>query len=519
MKARFAHMKKRAEDGVVLVWYVLCLSILLLMVGFAVDLGNWYLQAEKLQRAADAAALAGVANMPDEAKAIATATETLAKNQYVQTSAVTFTITPKAPNKLRVEVKDDYVKSYFISSALDHISIKRWANAEFRKPLPMGSPFNVIGTGNLSMTGAIATEKMNYWGAVNGWCAAKEDVDLYLSRFDANYGGGTANCPFTVYNKDYRPLGYDYAVKIPASANLGTVTIRAYDAGYAQGRTGPLGKSPDAFLGDLTKTDRTTQLTTYFTVFDTKETHNKDDDVVVASKTFDSASLPTCSVGNWCDLYSVVTTSQEKTYRVHVHTKEGELMSWGANAYSLWVKSSKLTNDTCDKRTLARCPQVHALDALSVYTNIATTTSISFYLADIDKSFAGRSLSVSLWDPGEGAYSVQLHAPNNTARTFKWSAVPNYADGSLNGVTDTLIVNGTGPQPYPTTRGTNKFNDRLVNMTTVVPVDYPNYIPPSGSTWWKVNYKVLSGSVPTDRTTWLARVDDTTAVHLTRGEP
>src|SRR5690606_25152252 len=51
--------RNRRERGVVLVWFTLLLVAILAFVGFAIDLSNWWYQAQKLQRAADAGAHAG----------------------------------------------------------------------------------------------------------------------------------------------------------------------------------------------------------------------------------------------------------------------------------------------------------------------------------------------------------------------------------------------------------------------------------------------------------------------------
>ena len=55
--------KSRRERGVVLVWFALMLVVLMGFAGLAVDLSNWWLQAERLQRAAASGAPAGVVNV------------------------------------------------------------------------------------------------------------------------------------------------------------------------------------------------------------------------------------------------------------------------------------------------------------------------------------------------------------------------------------------------------------------------------------------------------------------------
>lgn len=66
------HLATRNERGVTLIWAATMLVLLLGASAFATDLGWIYLNGARLQRAADAAALAGVVNLPafvDEAEA------------------------------------------------------------------------------------------------------------------------------------------------------------------------------------------------------------------------------------------------------------------------------------------------------------------------------------------------------------------------------------------------------------------------------------------------------------------
>ena len=84
-----------------LVWFALMLVMLIGFAGFAVDVSNWWLQAERLQRAADAGAHAGVVFLPaDLPTARTTARSEIAKNGYRTTGATpdaTATITQE-PN-------------------------------------------------------------------------------------------------------------------------------------------------------------------------------------------------------------------------------------------------------------------------------------------------------------------------------------------------------------------------------------------------------------------------------------
>ena len=66
-----------------MVWFALTLLTMVLFAGFAVDVSNWYFQAERIQRAADAGAHSGVIFLPaDLPQATTVATGTVAKNGY-----------------------------------------------------------------------------------------------------------------------------------------------------------------------------------------------------------------------------------------------------------------------------------------------------------------------------------------------------------------------------------------------------------------------------------------------------
>ena len=66
-----------------MVWLALTLLTMVLFAGFAVDISNWYLQAERIQRAADSGAHAGVIFLPgDLPTATTTARGVVAKNGY-----------------------------------------------------------------------------------------------------------------------------------------------------------------------------------------------------------------------------------------------------------------------------------------------------------------------------------------------------------------------------------------------------------------------------------------------------
>ena len=112
-KTRFNQVKTRSEHGFVLVF--MCLSIVTLtgVAGMAVDLGNWYFNADKVQKAADAAALAGAPSLPNNRPAaFAAARQTLEENGFTDSHIYDASTTPTDP--VSPNSTDPYTRSAYI---------------------------------------------------------------------------------------------------------------------------------------------------------------------------------------------------------------------------------------------------------------------------------------------------------------------------------------------------------------------------------------------------------------------
>ena len=104
----------KGERGYVLIMSALLMLPLLAFAGFAVDIGSWYMYANRMQRAADAAALAGVVWMPNDDKAEQVAKETAKANGFDDAAAdIVVTVTPVGNRRLRVNITDTSVDMYF----------------------------------------------------------------------------------------------------------------------------------------------------------------------------------------------------------------------------------------------------------------------------------------------------------------------------------------------------------------------------------------------------------------------
>lgn len=220
----------------VLVWFSLMLIALLSFVGFAIDLSNWWIQASKIQRAADAGAHAGVVYLPaDLPSATTTARAEVAKNGYRSSgsdlNATVAVHQEPNPNRLRVSVTSD-VETFFVSIfGIDEVTLTREAVAEYVMPVPMGSPENRLGN----------DPEIGYnpqlWSMVGGPKSYKHWGDRYQSKVcrsgggynESNCGGGAV--PGT-NNDDYATEGYLYAIDVTSPVPGEPLKIQIYDPAF-----------------------------------------------------------------------------------------------------------------------------------------------------------------------------------------------------------------------------------------------------------------------------------------------
>src|SRR5690606_33190611 len=110
--------------------------------GLAIDVANWWFTAQRVQRAADSAALAGVVHMPDDIdEARSTAADIATRNGYTHGAGSTI-VSEEAdrPSQLRVTITTS-TKNFFAGIVgLDSTTITRTAVADYTGSVPMGSP-------------------------------------------------------------------------------------------------------------------------------------------------------------------------------------------------------------------------------------------------------------------------------------------------------------------------------------------------------------------------------------------
>lgn len=524
--------RRARDDGYVLALFALILLPMLAITGFAVDLGSWYARASTVQQAADAAALAGVQDLPNLPAATATARSVAAQNGFtngVNGISVTVVQVPDPTAKLKVTISDAQVQQFFTKPFRNNVSIERTGTAQYLKPISMGSPKNFLGTGTQAMQSGYTD---NFWLAASGGCASKENGDRILAQTDANYnsssnpasGAGWARCTGTntITNTEYDPNGYFYAVDLP-QAYSGSVNVDVYDPGLCT----------SGGTGDSTSNS----FTTTFQMRDNSSFDPLSTGLLGTAKAYSTGG----SSCGWQTLYTL-NNPTAGTYYVQVTTSGGSgTAQHGSNAFGMRARLgstfSACTSDTNEAVTgltyNAACPNVHGYGNLGVYAN-ASGGQAQFYLAQIGPDYNNKKMDIQLFDPGEGSRAMQILDPNNNPVDFSWevrcydlSSSP-CSDGTVSpvggfsGSSSSLTIPGPSSttlnvpkaldlwgntqsgspwnaQPGSWRGSTSKYSDRLVVLTVQLPADINASF--GGRQWYKIKYYADTGSV-TDRTTW-----------------
>lgn len=242
----------RGEDGYIAILVaMLCAAVMLPLCAISVDVARWYVEIERVQNAADAAALAGVTFLPDDfASATATAVSVAGRNGYPNSGNTTVTTAVGAkPTQLVVTVTSRIPNAFAASFNKAWTTVSRSATADYNGPAPMGSPCNAFGNeppGAVSSSvddrgpsssvivpppgGATCSSNPQFWGAVAGPNTPKGNGDAHMTRA---CGPSTDGCTGTT-NDDFDPRGYFYVVRVGAAAKNTPVTLQIYDPAWVE---------------------------------------------------------------------------------------------------------------------------------------------------------------------------------------------------------------------------------------------------------------------------------------------
>ena len=507
----------REQRGQTLVIVALMLVPLLGFTGLVSDVAWYEVNLMRIQRAADAAALAGVVYLPNNVAGAQTAAQQEAsKNGYTNgAGGVTITATPEALNNriLGVAVSAP-VRSWFARLlGVTQFNARRTARAEFVLPVPMGSPedyygINVVcrntdtspncpqvasaaGVGNLAPLG--------FFGGVEARGTERQNGDAYSTfynnrptpnaGFDANgyqyiveFGPGTVNGSVWLYDPMFCATG------------AGTSSGRRLGAGDNWFTTGGVGITTVYNLLDMNGTPYTladdTLIATSGALFANSNAVDKGP-LYRGNQSYGGGSNGSGSADCQSSPYHnswwrLATGLAEGQYRLQVTTSSGTTSEDAINAFGIQA--------TAASGPSARVYGQSRMEAFIVINN----TSV-FYLAQIEAAHAGKTLEIKLFDPGDISDTVfKIRLP--TTSGFVYPSFTFSATGSGCGAPTT-----GGPTTSLRTSdasGCRFYNNEWVTISVPIPTTYTAPTPPGepGPGWWKIEYNTLGTGQ--DITTW-----------------
>lgn len=474
------------DAGYAVVMTALVLVPLLGFAGFAVDVGAWYSRAAAIQRASDAAALAGVVWQPDFTTAETEARAAAARNGFTHgVDNIQVLVTNQGANQLKVEIIDTDADMFFAGLFLDNVTIGRHAVAEYAEPVPLGSPANVMGFG----TQQIGTEAPSYaWTAMMGHCTHSAYGDLLSLTANDDFGNNNDDCGTRGSNPYHEDGGYEWIIEVPTASN---VDINIWDVGNC--------RNSDRAVNAAQNDDYNTAIR--FTLYEPDNTpltfadNPQYGSSVIGQDQVGCAAWTTLwttdgETGLWLLRTEILDSDDQQLFDDPAGPDEG-----GVNYFSIWA-DSPASGNYCLTFVDPSCPGVYANEWMPVRTEPPSGSAPAiFYLAEIEPQHQNKTLIISLWDPGEGMESMEVLDPNGNAVDFTYQTT-YYVKGTPAGPTNAqpcalsnycLWVTGA------------VWDGQLVQIE--VPLaglpwgTYPN-------DWFQVRYKLIAGQTSADWTTW-----------------
>jgi Flp pilus assembly protein TadG len=492
--------RRGASDGQVLVIFVLSIFVLMSICAVVIDVSWYWANTLRVQRAADAAALAGVVDLPgNPPQALIDAASAARQNGYALSSSCTASNAPTSvpgmcaypdspTNNRQLDVTlSAPVNTFFMRLiGINSITASRTSKAKYELPVPMGSPLAYYGVYQLCGVNGTCTAEpdavsgtlpsQGFFGAIEGEGSNRSTGDAFAPYYD---GKPTVNAQYPLNG----PYGYDYTVVVPAGGatvwifdptfcatatkSTGSGHAGAGDHWFGPGSVGPVStyyqlwnthnqplnpsvwtEGPDSgslFVNEYQIDKSSTYGSTNQTLYD--------DQGVTPPSSVNGHTLIDCQAGKitnpavggywhnkWWALASNVAAG---TYFVRVMTTDpsNQPLNLGQSFENMF--SLEVTGGVDTSQSPPVGPQVYGGGKMATYANIDSGAQ-SFYLAQITQAVgAGKTMEIDLFDPGDVGQNawLQILSPDaNKGGSY------NTPDGNYATFSFTADSNASGPR-------------------------------------------------------------------------
>ena len=350
-----------------------------------------------------------------------------------------------------------------------------------------------------------------------------------------------------IANPSHIDEGFDYTIIVPA--NGGQVSI--FDPTFCG--MGPTPASSTYGEGDHWIGTSGVPVNTYYRLYDTKNTPlTTADDVLVASSGYmftnedqtdqsgtygtpQSGGAVDCSTGKivspsvggyWHNKWWLMGANvpvgsainqtpgtagnlTAGTYRLQVTTTDPASpspASLNANVNAENMFSIEVNKYTPGVNT----GQVYGAGMMANWYSITNGIGSTFYLAQIDKTYAGKTLQINLWDVGDNqanSYLKIMSPDGGGTNSVDFTYTSAELDGTV-GPGGSITAGSLGLQTTSCSGSSCNapFSDKMLTIQIPLNSSYGTslWVDPNGqSGWWQVQYNVSSGN---DTTTWQVNV-------------
>ena len=532
-KSRLCSDLKQA--GQIVVIFALMLTVLIGLVGIAIDTTYAWRESLRVQRASDAAALAGVVYMPgNDGGALARKTATAEANKnglkIVDPTTISF---PAAANPRELDVTITTPVPTFFSRifGINSFTVSRSSKSVYVTPVPMGSPLAYFGTYQLcskadvckaqttSVAGGgtlgVSISSQGFFGAIEGQGSNRSTGDAYATYYN----------PYSTKNTQYNDDGYRYIVEGGSAGG----SVYLFDPMFCAtvSKTSGHSGAGDHWLGTPTP------VSTYYILYDTHNTplapktwtatahlSETNQNTVDMGGTYGNNS--TTNFGGYGDGSNPIapTDCQNSVTGSNSHHNQWVLLSAVAanETYSLRVTTTdpnspnanlSQTFENMFSIAVTGGGRVYGSGAMVTYANVESGSQ-DFYLAQIDRTAgAGKTIEIDLFDVGDvGAASwVQILPDGSPAwqpTTFRYTADANGGNRHSDSTTCLQAFGGSGTAPSgcgeKATSGGQFYQNSWVSIMITLPTTYGDASHPlTQNGWWKIRYTVSKAN---DTTTW-----------------
>lgn len=484
---------KDDERGVVIVQLALMAVLVMLMAAFAVDLGWFFLNANRIQRSADASALGGVVYMPDQQViGVDRAERVAAANGYVDgVDGAILTIVPQPDgkaNQLEVTISDEVPTFFLRVLGQSSQTISRTGRAEYLRPLQMGSPegqFGNDGDDGIDCSPAAANPDPCFWANIHGTFTNTGMGDAFSSYCEYGSGWGATNNSGCAESGDHREgRGYLYSVGHTGGAFSVQVQNINFERGGGDGVRAGDNYSWCPGICDEGPTTRVRVYRPDPTPLSLEPTG------LVCDQTYDAIDAPADQTAYpWMNVCTI-GAPEPGAYTVEVKIVDDTntiLDDAGLNRYSIRATGGAALS---------------ALGDMAIFNNL-TGVPTSFFLAKVEQAYAGRTLVVELYDPGDAqaglSNEIFLVDPGSDSLAGAWTGgcrISIRRNGQA--AFGTAVTTPAGTQcSIDATRPANDYDGDWLRVEVDLPESYT-----CTDCWWKIRYE-YNGSA-SDTTTWRA---------------